>query len=144
MANKKISDLPEKTTLDWWETLVYAESWWNWKITVQTVENYMLSNFYDKFKFVEATWTSQITITNFNTAFTPTQNFAIYPWTLIEWLQYVLRVNSNWTARWISLWTWISNPYSLDLTTIANKITTIVFLATSSSTLEIHSCQTAL
>ena len=58
-------------------------------------------------------------------------------------MQYIIRVNSWATAYNMTLWTWVSNPFGEDLTLTANKMTTIVMLATSSSTLEIFSILTA-
>jgi hypothetical protein len=58
-------------------------------------------------------------------------------------MQYIVRVDSWATAYTITLWTGVTNPFWEDLTLTASKMTTVVFLATSSSTLELFSIRTA-
>ena len=84
-----------------------------------------------------------VTISNLSTKITPSANFTVSVWTVKEWMQYILRVNSWATAYTMSLGTGITNPFSEDLTLTANKTTTVVFLATSSSALELFSIRTA-
>lgn len=94
------------------------------------------------FAFVTPGSDSTLTIENFSTIFEPDQDFDIEAWTLKEWMQYIVRVNTQSTAYIMTLWTWVTNPFGETLTLTANKMTTIVLLATSDSTLEIFSVRT--
>ena len=98
---------------------------------------------YSDFTTQSATSGATLTISNLTTQFVPTVDFTVSTWTVKEWMQYVLRINSGATAYNITLWTGITNPFSEDLTLTASKMTTIVLLATSSSTLEVFSVRTA-
>lgn len=97
---------------------------------------------YNNFEFSTASWAT-VTISNLSTKITPSANFTVNAWTVKEWMQYVLRVNSWATAYTMSLWTWISNPFGEDLTLTSNKSTTVIMLAISSSSLEVFSILTA-
>jgi len=87
------------------------------------------------------TWAT-LTISNYTTSFTPSENFSIVAWTVKEWMQYIVRLTSWATAYTMTLGTWITNPYGEALTLTANKTTTVVFFATSSSTLELFGIKT--
>jgi hypothetical protein len=97
---------------------------------------------YENFETSTAVWAT-LTISHFTTQITPSANFTLVAGTVKEWMQYIVRVNSWATAYTMSLGTWVTNPFTEDLTLTANKTTTIVLLATSSSTLEIFSIRTA-
>lgn len=97
---------------------------------------------YENFETSTAVWAT-LTISHFTTQITPSANFTLVAWTVKEWMQYIIRVNSWATAYTMSLGTWVTNPFTEDLTLTANKTTTIVLLATSSSTLEVFSVRTA-
>lgn len=167
MADMKISELTEKTTLDWWEELVYAQNLWNGRLKVSSIKEYskeLPSQTWNNGKILQTNWTAPsrvapeykqsdfnfksatswatLTISDYNTIFVPTWNFTVSCWTLKEWMQYVLRVNTWGTAYVMTLWTWITNPYDEELTLTATKKTTVVFLATSSSTLELFAIRT--
>ena len=61
---------------------------------------------------------------------TPSANFTINkPNDLKDWQFYVLRVDNGATAYTMTLGTWVTNPYSEDLTLIANNIQQFMFLA---------------
>lgn len=94
------------------------------------------------FETSTVTWAT-LTISYFTTQITPSANFTLVAGTVKEWMQYIVRVNSWATAYTMSLWTWVTNPFGEDLTLTASKTTTVVLLATSSSTLEIFSIRTA-
>ena len=98
---------------------------------------------WSNFAFTTATSWATLTISNLSTKFTPTQDFTISCWTVREWMQYIVRITTWWTVYNITLWTWISNPFAEDLTLTVWKTTTMIFLATSSSTLELFSARTA-
>lgn len=103
----------------------------NWDITVSS------------FQFETATSWATLTINDFNTVFVPTSDFTIACWTVLEWMQYIVRIDSWATAYTMTLGTWVTNPFTEDLTLTASKMTTIVLLATSDSTLEVFSVRTA-
>lgn len=108
---------------------------------VTTALWYTPSNYAD-FEIETATAWATLTISDFTTQMTPNANFSLVAWTVKEWMQYVVRVNSDATAYTMSLWTWVTNPFNEDLTLTASKKTTIILLATSSSTLEIFGIRT--
>ena len=93
--------------------------------------------------FKTATSWATVTINDLSTKFTPNQDFTVNCWTVKEWMQYVLRINSWATAYNMTLWTWITNPFNENLLLIANKTSTAVLLATSSNSLELFSLLTA-
>lgn len=97
---------------------------------------------YEDFETSTTVWAT-LTISYFTTQITPTANFTLVAGTVKEWMQYIVRVNSWATAYTMSLGTWVTNPFGEDLTLTASKTTTVVLLATSSSTLEIFSIRTA-
>lgn len=165
MADTKISQLTEKTELDWWEELVYAQEWDNGKLTVAKIKEFVAelpTQTWNDWKFLRTNWTSvsresmysdfelknatswaTLTISDFSTVFTPDQNFSLVAWTVIPGMQYIIRITSSSTAYTMSLWTWITNPFNEDLTLTASKTTTVVLFATSSSSLELFSIKTA-
>lgn len=83
-------------------------------------------------------WTS-VTIEDkkFLIDFTPTGNFTINKWDLVDGVTYILRINPS-SAYTITLWSWITNPYSEGLTLTANKKATMILLAVD-NILEIQS-----
>lgn len=57
MANQKISQLTEKTVLDWLEEIPFAEDWENWKMTVDTIKKTVLPiEETDSWKFLTNNW----------------------------------------------------------------------------------------
>lgn len=98
---------------------------------------------YSEFEFKTATSWATLIVSDLNTNFTPNQNFTIACGTVKEGMQYIVRINSWATVYNMSLWTWVTNLFGEDLTLTASKTTTLVFLATSSSTLELFSARTA-
>lgn len=97
---------------------------------------------YEDFETSTVVWAT-LTISYFTTQITPSANFTLVAGTVKEGMQYIVRVNSWATAYTMSLWTGVTNPFGEDLTLTASKTTTVVLLATSSSTLEIFSIRTA-
>jgi hypothetical protein len=73
----------------------------------------------------------------FNVKITPTVNFIIGAASLIPWAVYCLCVNTWDTAYAITLWTWVTNMWWVDLTLTANKQTIFVFQAATASTLQL-------
>ena len=94
------------------------------------------------FEISTVVWAT-LTISYFTTQITPSANFTLVAGTVKEWMQYIVRVNTWATVYTMSLWTGVTNPFWEDLTLTASKTTTVVLLATSSSTLEIFSIRTA-
>ena len=97
---------------------------------------------YEDFETSTTVWAT-LTVSYFTTQITPSANFTIVAGTVKEWMQYIVRVNSWATVYTMSLGTGVTNPFGEDLTLTANKMTTVVLLATSSSTLELFSIRTA-
>lgn len=63
MANQKISQLTEKTTLDWWEEIPFAENWENGKFTTENLKEQILdevdalpSQEWNDWKFLKTDW----------------------------------------------------------------------------------------
>jgi len=63
MANQKISQLTEKTTLDWWEEIPFAENWGNGKFTTENLKEQILdevdalpSQEWNDWKFLKTDW----------------------------------------------------------------------------------------
>lgn len=76
---------------------------------------------------------------------TPSNNFVVSAGeNLRPGAEYVLRVSMQSTVFNMTLGTWISNPFGDSIIFKANKDTTIVFFATSNSTLELWTIRTAL
>lgn len=117
-----------------WATGKIVKDWW--AIPVWDIA-------YSQFETETETSWATLTISHLTTLFEPTEDFTISCWTVKEWMQYILRIDSWATAYNITLWTWITNPFWEDLTLTASKMTTMVFLATSSSSLELFSIRTA-
>lgn len=130
-------------------TFITDESWdtsWNmnlWWWLVWTEDKTNISTDYSNFAIQTATAWATLTVSDFTTQITPNADFSIVAWTVKEWMQYIVRVNSWATAYTMTLWTWVTNPYGETLTLTANKVTTLVFFATSSSTLELFGIKTA-
>ena len=97
---------------------------------------------YIDFEFWTTNGGSTCMLEHFSQRFIPNTDFDIEAWTVKEWMQYIVRIESWATAYTMSLWTWVTNPFGESLTLTASKTTTIVFLATSSSTLELFSIRT--
>lgn len=94
------------------------------------------------FEISTVVWAT-LTISYFTTQITPSADFTLVAWMVKEWMQYIIRVNSWATVYTMSLGTGVTNPFWEDLTLIASKTTTVILLATSSSTLEIFGVRTA-
>ena len=76
---------------------------------------------------------------------TPDNNFTLDAWNSLKpWTEYVLRIHTQSTVYSMTLWTGVSNPFGDNIIFKANKDTTLVFFATSSSTLELWTIRTAL
>lgn len=76
---------------------------------------------------------------------TPDNNFTLKAWSSLRpGTEYVLRVHSQNTLYSMTLWTGVSNPFGDSLIFKENKDTTLVFFATSASTLELWTIRTAL
>ena len=89
------------------------------------------------------TWTTiKFTWTTYTRTITPTEDFIVSAEDLVAWMTYVLIVNTG-VAYAMTAGSGVTNPYgeSLELTT--NKKTVVVFLATSSSELEVWAVRTA-
>ena len=114
------------------------------KLYVDDEIDYLYNNIvkYWDFSPSQTSW-SVVTISYFTMKIVPSANFTINAWSVHGWMQYILKVATWATAYTITLGTWITNPFTEDLTLTANKETTIVFLATSDNTLEIFSVRTA-
>lgn len=109
-------------------------------------KKYVDDNMTDAVKYIDfeesqSVWAT-VQMNYFTKSVTPTANITVTAWTLKPRMQYILRVNSGATAYTMSLGTWVTNPFWEDLTLTASKTTTVVFLATSSSTLEVFSVRT--
>lgn len=116
-----------------WQVLQKTSSWYDWA-------NISLSAWdmcYADFNYVTKSGAS--IILDLNSTITPSANFTVnVPSEIKEWQTYVLRV-TNWvTAYTMTLGTGISNPWGIDLTLTPSGIDQFVFLATSSSTLELQ------
>ena len=123
-------DITGTTIANTWVTSVNNQTW-----AVTTPK-------YSDFEFETATSWATLTISDFNTEFTPTQNFTIAAWTVKEWMQYIVRINNWATAYTMTLWIGITDPYDSDITLTANAVTTLVLLATDNSTLELTTVMT--
>lgn len=97
---------------------------------------------YADFETATSVWAT-VTLSYMTTQITPSSDFTVTCWTVKEWMQYILRINSWATAYTMTLGTGITNPFWETLTLTANKMTTVVFFASSSSTLEVFSVRTA-
>ena len=92
---------------------------------------------YADFNWVSKSWAS-ITL-DLNSSITPSANFTVNkPSEIKEGQAYVLRVNNWSTAYTMTLGTWITNPTWADLTLTPSATDQFVFLATSSSGLELQ------
>lgn len=98
---------------------------------------------YSDFEIATATSWATLTISDLTTEFVPTVDFTMSAWTVKEWMQYIVRLDSWATAYTLTLGTGITNPFWEDLTLTASKMTTVVLFATSSSALEVFSVRTA-
>lgn len=98
---------------------------------------------YSDFEIATATSWATLTISDLTTEFVPTVDFTMSAWTVKEWMQYIVRLDSWAIAYTLTLGTGITNPFWEDLTLTASKMTTVVLFATSSSALEVFSVRTA-
>lgn len=139
------------TNLRWWttnwtfndwtkisNTWVLSVNWQTWDITIAAGWDIAAADFETEV----ATSGATLTISDYTTSFTPSVDFTVSAWTVKEWMQYILRIPSWATAYTMTLGTWITNPYGETLTLTASKTTTVVFFATSSSTLELFGIKT--
>lgn len=160
----------ETASIDWWRTtsfyFINPEVYRSWNDICQDCLKYTMSNAswtgmnysftetqitvnvwtwgadYSDFDYESKSW-SDITIEDFSTIINnPTSNFTINCWTVIPWLQYIVRINT-WSTYTLTLWTWITNPYNEPTALVASKTTTLIFLATSSNSLELFTSRTA-
>ena len=112
MANQKISQLTEKTVLDWLEEIPFAEDWENWKMTVDTIKKTVLPiEETDSWKFLTNNWETasretvdtlpsqtwqawKVLTTNWEEASwqTPTWWISTLPWSPID-----LKYKWNWS-----------------------------------------------
>ena len=120
----------------WWSTwqVLQKTSSWCWWATISLNAWDMC---YSDFNWSSKSWAT-VTL-SLNSTITPSANFTVNkPSTIKEWQTYVLRV-TNWsTAYTMTLGTGISNPWWVNLTLTPSGIDQFVFLATSSSTLELQ------
>ena len=120
----------------WWSTwqVLQKTSSWCWWATISLNAWDMC---YSDFNWSSKSWAT-VTL-DLNSTITPSTNFTVNkPSTIKEWQTYVLRVTSWSTAYTMTLGTGISNPWWVDLTLTPSGIDQFVFLATSSSTLELQ------
>ena len=95
--------------------------------------------------FKEVSWDFSINWNELCYGITPDNDFVVSAWNNLKvWAEYVVRVYSQWTIYNMSLWNWVSNPFGDNIIFKANKDTTMVFFATSNSTLELWTIRTAL
>lgn len=116
-----------------WQVLQKTSSWCWWA----TISLNAWDMCYSDFNWASKSWAT-VTL-SLNSTITPSANFTVNkPSTIKEWQTYVLRV-TNWsTAYTMTLGTGISNPWWIDLTLTPSGTDQFVFLATSSSTLELQ------
>ena len=116
-----------------WQVLQKTSSWCWWA----TISLAAWDMCYADYNWASKSWAT-ITL-DLNSTITPSANFTVNkPSTIKEWQTYVLRVN-NWSTTYtMSLGTWVSNPRGVDLTLTSCWTDQFVFLATSSSTLELQ------
>lgn len=100
-----------------------------YSISIDTViPNWVVS--YSDFGFVTATLSDGAITLDLSTTYTPTANFTVNkPSTIKDWMQYLLRIENWATAYTMTLGTWVTNPYNVDLTLTANETESFVFLA---------------
>ena len=116
-----------------WQVLQKTDSWCNWA----TISLNAWDMCYSDYNWASKSWAT-VTL-DLNSTITPSANFTVNkPSTIKEWQTYVLRVNNWSTAYTMSLGTGISNPWGTDLTLTPSGTDQFVFLATSSSTLELQ------
>ncbi len=115
------------------QVLQKTNNWYDWA----TISLDAWDMCYSDFNWSTKSWAS-VTL-DLNNTITPSSNFIVNkPSTIKEWQTYILRVSSWATVYTMTLGTWINNPWWEDLTLTANWIDQFVFLATSSSTLELQ------
>ena len=116
-----------------WQVLQKTSSWCGWA----TISLAAWDMCYTDYNWASKSWAT-ITL-DLNSTVTPSANFTVNkPSTIKEWQVYTLRVNNWSTAYTMTLGTGISNPWGTDLTLTPNGTDMFVFLATSSSTLELQ------
>lgn len=116
-----------------WQVLQKTDSWCSWA----TISLAAWDMYYSDYNW-ETLSSNSITL-NLNSVITPSANFTVNkPSTIKEWQIYVLRVNNWSTAYTMTLGTGISNPWGTDLTLTPDGTDMFIFLATSSSTLELQ------
>lgn len=100
MANQKISQLTEKTTLDWWEEIPFAEEWANGKIKASTLKEQILpSQSWNNWKFLTTNGTN--TSREIVDAL-PSQTWQAWKVLMTDWTD-VSRETPTW---WISTLPW--------------------------------------
>jgi hypothetical protein len=124
---------------EWYDTVNSVLKVWNWTewTEVWSWWGWAWDMLYSDFEFVTKSWAS-ITL-DLSSEITPSADFVVNkPATIKEWQTYVLRVTSWATAYTMTLWTWVWNPFNVDLSLNANETSQFVFLATDSTTLELQ------
>ena len=101
-------------TYDWTN---WNECWgWSWDML------------YADFNWVTKTWAT-ITL-DLNSYIEPSADFTVNaPSTIEDWQRYILRVVTWATPYTMTLWTWITNPYSESTTLLTNTVHQFGFLA---------------
>lgn len=116
-----------------WQVLQKTANWCDWA----TISLAAWDMCYADYNWSSKSWAT-VTL-SLNSTITPSANFTVdKPSTIKEWQIYTLRVNNWSTAYTMSLGTGISNPWGTDLTLTPSGTDQFVFLATSSSTLELQ------
>ena len=116
-----------------WQVLQKTASWCDWA----TISLAAWDMCYADYNWASKSWAT-VTL-SLNSTITPSADFTVNkPSTIKEWQTYVLRVNNWSTAYTMTLGTGISNPWGTDLTLTPDGTDMFIFLATSSSTLELQ------
>lgn len=141
-----MSNVIKKVYKNWTEYQIYA-SWWaagagdvtwpssatNWHLAVFDWATWKLIK--DWWELTNYSWVTK-TISNNSVEIwirtivnQPSWNFTITkPATLKEWEEYVIRIINN-ESYTITLWSWITNPFSVNLATSPYATDQLVFIA---------------
>ena len=162
----------ETASIDWWRTtsfyFINPEVYRSWNNICQDCLKYTMSNAswsgmnysFTETQITVAVWAWDVNYSDFVLFYSGTSwsvtidrfsKALVMSWdtTLVSsndlksGMQYIVRIESWATAYTLTLWNWITNPYWESITLYANTTTTLVFLATSSSTLELFTSRTA-
>ena len=122
------------TFIKWWADrttdqnpdLWWGKSWTYKSISVDSISSWDMN--YSDFNRIEKTWAT-ITL-DLNSYIEPSADFTVNaPSTIEDWQRYILRVVTWATPYTMTLWTWITNPYSESTTLLANTVHQFGFLA---------------